>query len=225
MTWIDALVREASSSSDEARLRELRTHRLTAVRTAVAKNPHTPVDVLVVLVADRHHLPRYGVAENPAPDAVQVALQAADSSVRVILAQRTDLDEGTYEVLMSDPDAEVRCSLVWSTHRSDLIERLATDRHYNVRAAVPHRELCPDHVIETLSRDPDNRVRASVASTDRLTDEMILRLVHDRSANVRWHLLTHHVERRDIAEVLASDTDEMNASQARHQLHPDFPGR
>jgi hypothetical protein len=60
---------------------------------------------------------------------------------------------------------------------------------------------------------------------------MISRFLHDKSANVRWHLLTHHRERRDIAEVLSHDTDDFNARQALAQLYPNVndwprhPGR
>ncbi|MFA6298536.1 MAG: hypothetical protein WC642_05180 [Nocardioides sp.] len=138
----DALVAEAGSTVDVERLRELSQHRLTAVRTAVAKNPSTPIDVLVDLVGDRHHLPRYGVAENPGSVSVQVVLEAADSSVRAILAQRRDLDAPTYEALLADPDKDVRENLVWSTDRPDFLQRLAADPHRSVRGSVPHRDIC-----------------------------------------------------------------------------------
>lgn len=213
------LVREASTSQDEARLRELSVHRFTAVRSAVAGNPATHPDVLARLVEDRHHLPRYAVTSNPSPSTVPLALSATRSDVRVILAQRHDLDDDIYEILFNDPDREVRESLAWSTDRPDLVARFSRSDERRLRAIAACRDLCTDEDFERLSHDPDNQVRATVAGqTGRLTEDMVQALARDRSANVRWHVLTHHPGRRDIAELLANDPDTMNASQARGQL-------
>ena len=117
----ESRVSEASSSStSHSRLNELSEHRDKAVRTAVAQNPATPTEVLERLVADKNHLPRYGVAQNPAPRAWQVALRAHDSGVRVILAQRQDLDERTVQTLMRDPDFRVRDSVATSSLRPEV---------------------------------------------------------------------------------------------------------
>ncbi|MCF6378363.1 hypothetical protein L2K70_12180 [Nocardioides KLBMP 9356] len=213
------LVGEARTTNDEKRLRALSTHRVTAVRTAVAGNPATPVDVLEVLAEDKHHLPRYEVTSNPRPEAVAVSMAARRSDVRVILAQRHDLPAEVYEALFSDPDRQVRESLATSTDRADLVARFAQDEEVSLRALAAIHPLCSDADFERLSRDPSNRVRATVAGERRrLSEDMVQRLARDRSANVRWHVLTHHRDRRDLAELLAQDADEMNAAQARHHL-------
>jgi hypothetical protein len=209
---------EAAASSDVSVLRELSHHRFTAVREAVALNPATPFDVLTELAADRHHLPRYGVAGNEGPHAVAVALAAEDPGVRVILAQRRDLDSDTYDALVGDEHHEVRVALAERTDRIDLIERLAEDSHHDVRSVAANSDVCPPALVGQLSQDRDNRVRAAVSSRPDLPEEVLQRLLADSSANVRWWLLVNHPDRRDIAEVLAEDTDEMNASQARTQL-------
>ncbi|MSZ78343.1 MAG: hypothetical protein F2667_14655, partial [Actinobacteria bacterium] len=216
----EMLAAEAGTTCDRARLQALSVHRLTAVRAAVARNPHASRALLVELARDRHHLVRYAVAQNRGPFAEQVALGAADRSVRVILAQRRDLDASTYESLVVDSAHEVREAVVASSRSPDLVVRLAADPHPGVRSVVAHHDLCPDELIDVLSRDRDARVRGSVASTRRLSEEMIARLLVDRSAAVRWNLLTHHPGRRDIAEALAADPDELTAVQARHQLAP-----
>jgi hypothetical protein len=64
------------------------------------RNPATPTPVLERLVADKHHLPRYGVAQNSDARSWEIALQAHDPDVRVILAQRQDLDERTLQRLL-----------------------------------------------------------------------------------------------------------------------------
>ncbi len=46
----------------------------------------------------------------------------------------------------------------------------------------------------------------------------LTRLARDRSAGVRWSVLVFHPERLDLAEIIATDSDEMNACQARAQL-------
>lgn len=224
MTWTQDLAHEGRTSHDEARLRELSTHRVTAVRAAVAANPAAPPDILAKLVEDRHHLPRYAVAENPSPAAIQLALSASRSDVRVILAQRHDLDDDIYEILFADPSREVRESLGTSTDRPQWVSRFARSDERALRAIAACHPLCGWEDFERLSRDPDNRVRAVVASmTGRLSEDMVQRLVRDRSTNVRWHVLTHHPDRRDIAESLVEDPDTMNASQARDQLDADVP--
>jgi len=104
------------------------------------------------------------------------------------------------------------------------VARFAGSEERALRAIAACHDLCPEEDFERLSRDLDNRVRAVVASmTRRLTEDMVQRLVRDRSANVRWHVLTHHRDRRDIAESLVEDPDTMNASQARSQLADDAP--
>lgn len=224
MTWTQDLAHEGRTSHDEARLRELSTHRVTAVRAAVAANPAAPPDVLAKLVEDRHHLPRYAVAENASPAAIQLALSASRSDVRVMLAQRHDLDDDIYEILFADPSREVRESLATSTDQPQWVARFARSDERTLRAIAACHHLCGEEDFELLSRDPDNRVRAVVASmTGRLSQDMVQRLVRDRSANVRWHVLTHHPDRRDIAESLVEDPDTMNASQARTQLDDDVP--
>ena len=94
---------EAETTQSGLRLRELSTHRDKAVRAAVARNPSAPTDLLERLAADKHYLVRFAVAENPSRRAWEVALGAADADVRVILAQRRDLDGETLERLITAP--------------------------------------------------------------------------------------------------------------------------
>ena len=65
----------AEQTTDPDELRAMAGSRFTAVRAAVARNAATPDDVLQVLVDDRHHLPRFAVAENLKPSALEVALR------------------------------------------------------------------------------------------------------------------------------------------------------
>jgi hypothetical protein len=212
-------VEEAASSQVPARLEALSTHRDKAVRAAVAQNPATPTPVLLALVDDKHFLPRYGVAENPDPRAWPVALQASDSGVRVVLAQRQDLDARTVQALLGDPEREVRESLGWSNKDPAVLARLARDEHKLVRAVAALNEALLEEDLELLARDRVANVRACAAQSTRLRPETVLRLAHDRSYMPRYEVLLSHPDRRDIAEFLQHDNDDLVAHLARGRLN------
>lgn len=192
MSWQQELARETAATRDQDRLRELSTHRLTAVREAVGANPASPPDVLAALVEDPHHRPQYAVANNPSAAAVRAALHASGPSVRRILAGRRDLDEATYEALWHDPDRAVQDSLVTSTDRPELVARATRSDNHHIRGAAACHDLCTDEDFERLSRDPDHRVRGWVTTCSwRLTPEMVERLRRDPSKEVRWGLAAH----------------------------------
>ncbi|MEO7783035.1 MAG: hypothetical protein ABIR97_00545 [Terracoccus sp.] len=81
----------------------------------------------------------------------------------------------------------------------------------------PTRTSCAEDV-EALSGDSTASVRAAAAASRRLTFDTLTRLAQDRSAQVRWHVLTMNPERLDLAATIARDSDETNAHQARRQL-------
>lgn len=222
MSWQRDLAREAATTEDVERLRELSTHRLTRVRVADATHRSSPPDVLTALAEDRHHLPRYALMNNGSPEAVAAALGSSYGDVRMVLAQRHDLDDPVYEALFADPSWEVRVSLVTSTDRPDLVARAARSADHRVRAAAAQRDLCSDEDFEMLSRDPRAEVRGEVATRpDRLTPRMIGQLRTDRSADVRWTLLSHlrgGETLRAVAAELSDDPDEIVRGHARHRL-------
>jgi hypothetical protein len=167
---------EASSSTSPSRLKELSQHRDKAVRTAVAQNPATPTPVLERLAADKHHLPRFGVAENADPRSWEIALPAHDPDVRVILAQRPDLDERTLQRLLGDPNYGVRESLATSSRHTEVIAALARDEDARVRSAAALSNVLTQDDLELLARDRDANVRVTAAQCHRLSAETVLRL-------------------------------------------------
>lgn len=210
---------EAEATESASRLRELSTHRDKAVRAAVARNPSAPTDLLATLAADKHHLVRYAVAENPSPHAWKVALGAADDDVRVILAQRHDLDDETLERLITAPERGVRVSVVESTDRADVAKRLARDPDHRVRATVATRpELLSAADLELVAADKVAQVRAVAVQSRRLNSDTVTRLAADRSGNVRYFTLETHPERRDLAQALKDDKEADIADLARRLL-------
>lgn len=199
---------ESAPTRSARRLRELSTHRDKTVRAAVARDPSAPTDLLATLVADKHHLVRYAVAENPSPHAWTVALGAPDADVRVILAQRGDVDGETLERLIQAPEREVRVSVVASTDRADVATRLARDPDQHVRAAVATRpELLSSVDLELLAADTAAQVRAVAVQSRRLSSNTVTRLAGDRSGNVRYFTLEAHPERLDLARALKDDNE------------------
>ncbi|WP_107767281.1 hypothetical protein [Nocardioides terrigena] len=213
--------RDAGTTESGSSLWELSAHRDKAVRAAAARNPSTPTDLLKMLAADKHHLVRFAVAENPNPRAWAVALGAADSDVRVILAQRGDLDGETLERLIIAPEREVRVSVVESTDRADVVRRLARDPDVHVRAAAATRpELLSDADLELLAADRIAQVRAVAVQSRRLSPRTVTRLAADRSGNVRYFTLHAHPERLDLAKIMQEDKETDIAELARRRLPP-----
>jgi hypothetical protein len=216
----DVQVQAATTDSPD-RLRALSDHRDKKVRVAVAFNPAAPKDLLETLVADKHHLVRYALAERADGLAWSVVLAADDPGVRAILAQRQDLDEATLEALLADPARTVRESVATSTQRPDVLARLARDTDHHVRATTATNLNIADDDLELLAADRVGQVRAVAAQNPRLGPESVTRLAADRSGNVRYFVLEAHPERLDLAEALKEDKESDIARLARNRLTAD----
>ena len=219
MTSTNELVAEATTTHSRARLRELSGHRDKAVRAAVAQNPATPDQTLEALVGDKHHLARYGVAENPRAGAWLVALAAKDPGVRVMLAQRQDIDEEIVEALANDPERTVRESLAWSSKRRGVLRRLSRDADSRVRGTTALNPALAEDDLEILARDRVANVRACAAQSTRLKPETVLRLATDRSYMPRYEILLSHPGHRQIAEILQDDANSLVAHLAKGRLN------
>jgi hypothetical protein len=134
---------EATTTDAPHRLRAFSQHRDKKVRAAVALNPAAPTELLREPVRDKHHLVRYAVASRADRDACRIALAADDPDVRVILAQHPDLDDETWEALITDPTRPVRESLATSSRRPDVISRLSHDADQHVRACAVLNDVVP----------------------------------------------------------------------------------
>lgn len=112
---------------------------LEPVRRSIARNPHTPVEILRALAGHSDSKIRAGVAVNPS------------SPLGLLL------------MLGADDVAEVRAEAAWNEHAPlSLLTRLEGDEDDVVRAHVAAGN-CPELIRERLSTDPHRWVRASVA--------------------------------------------------------------
>ncbi|SEJ34670.1 hypothetical protein SAMN05421637_1500 [Demequina mangrovi] len=72
--------------------------------------------------------------------------------------------------------------------------------------------------MRLLARDRRAEVRAAVAASTTIPDDLALELLADRSAVVRWSLLTMRDGDLRFARALVDDPDEMNRAHARFML-------
>ena len=115
----------------------------------------------------------------------------------------------------SRAEVERKQMLGWdSATPVDVRERLIRDPHPKVRAASA-QVASPDQ-LRRLAEDSRAEVRAAVAANPYTPVEVLKRLVHDRSANVRfWLTTTRH---KQILQALKSDPDSYVARTARSAL-------
>ena len=73
----------------------------------------------------------------------------------------------------------------------------------------------------TFSRGPRLQKKISTASTGLRypTGEQLVWLASDRSAEVRWAVLTRVEAPREALEIIAQDSDDMNRQHAERILH------
>lgn len=218
-TIAERVARAADPTATVADLTTLAADRSPVVRSAVARNPATPPDLLHALVEDRNFQVLFAaVTENPSRNAITIALASPVRDAREMVAQRDDLTSADIEALLRDPAHQVRQQLATWSKDPEVLARLARDEHPSVRAeTVLNRHLSKDDT-EMLASDRIARVRAAAASSRRLDPATLTRLAADRSVNVRWNVLTFNLERLDLAALIAEDTDENIAVHAQAQL-------
>ena len=150
VTWnptVKALVDEAKESTDEARLSELGRVSPPTVREAVARNPHTPVEVLTRLADDPEWRVREHVAENPRTPADVLVVLASDSSgaVRERVAKNpsapTEAQDLAGAIAARRLEAETTSSV-------EALTVLAGDSIDEVREAALFNPACPNEVRE-----------------------------------------------------------------------------
>lgn len=107
-------------------------------RWAVAKNPHTPIDVLTRLAKDEVNLVRALVATNPnTPPAVLQALFGDEKIVRDGLSGNPNTPPKLLKILADDSDKMVRMRIAENPSTpTELLERLKKDTDVNVAKAA-----------------------------------------------------------------------------------------
>ena len=203
-----------------------------ATREALAANVSTPTDVLSSLAGDNNFAVRYAAMTNPAADLRVLTAVCASPyhDVRVILAQQPRLPIEIVALLAPDPAGQVRELLAEHTDDPTALETLVNDPKPRVRAQAAQNRLTTAAQRGRLVRDPAAPVRVSLLHAMAthgwdLPEQGLLTLARDRSVNVRYWLAGLPGSTRPVYEILAQDSDDQIATNARQWLtNPSNPG-
>lgn len=150
------------NGTDPLVLADLATSPDQVVRIAVARNPHTPVDVLMALAHDPVVKVRDEVAANPSLSVeamLYLAEPGRDWNLRWGILCRPSLPADVMGLLAKE-DMDIRCCVA-TRHDVpvDLLRRFAKDRSVAVRNNVTTNSSCPLDVLMDLTRDRHEFVR------------------------------------------------------------------
>jgi hypothetical protein len=122
------------------------------------------------LVTDPDVIVRGCIADHtelPAPAALTLARNASDD-VRERVARRDGLSKSVLEVLLSDPNPEVRRALAYAKVDDApawVLERLSSDADKDVRWQVAYNWRTPKRILRQLEVDEDENVRSAARYT------------------------------------------------------------
>ncbi len=206
------LKQEALNPNTSAnRLRELSKILSQGIRQAIAQNPNTPPDVLVILF-DKFPLQ---VLYNPVVKLILIerpnffeeiydnnklvfhkyklpdffyewAIFNLNESIRTAVASSSKTPENYLEQLSEDKQPFVRLQVA-ANHNSSAhtLKKLAQDREKSVRKSVARNPHVPTNILEQLARDEIVEVRREVAANSNTPLHILEKLAQDPSLIVR----------------------------------------
>jgi hypothetical protein len=225
------LAKAQSPKTPPDELRQLATSKAIAIRRAVAQNPSTPTEILLVLAAE---LP-VEFCENPifslllfeSPSFIDkipprtlsklfrfealpsIFLEKANEEVRIYAARLKDTSVHILRQLAVDPSKGVRAQVARNEKLpSDLVEKLSQDSEVTVRQAVSLRQTLTAEIAERLSIDKEAEVRSSVARHPNIPINLLEKLSMDVGLEVRRSVAAHPRCTPEILLSLALDEDE-----------------
>ena len=92
------------------------------------------------------------------------------------------------------------------------------ERHPAMRKWVAYNKTVPLEILDTLANDEDYRVRAMVAMRRKLSPELLRRLAGDSDEGVRLLVVKHRNTPRDVLEALLSDSWDAVRQEAAKRL-------
>jgi len=135
-------------------------------RASIAKDPSTPVDILVQLSQDEDWMVRQGVAGHRNTPA-----EALDRLSHCLIEDQAD---GTLERVASNHNTP-----------AEALVRLSQDENEQVRYYVVWNPNTPIDTLVQLSQDKSEFVRRKVARNPRTPIDTLVRLSQDKSEKVR----------------------------------------
>lgn len=153
-------------------------------RAAVARNSHTPVSVLIALLATSDEEVRKAATSNP----------------------KAPLEE--LKLLAQDPIEDIRSEVAKNQSTPvSVLENLSSDGSEMVRVAVASNPNCPASVLEILSADSGKLIRREVAGNVRTPVPVLLTLARDEESLVRDFVAKNPESPSEVLEALAREEE------------------
>lgn len=186
-----------------ARLIELSKSPEETIAFAVAKNPSTPLKVILALVSSYPS----AFLENPA---IPLLLLENPHFLHEINGPQVDiLLRAARELLF------VKELPSW------VVESLASHPDEEVCALVGGHPMTPTSLLASLAQDPSPLVRGSVAKNPRTPPDCFLALAHDKNSDVRYYLSTNPSVPAELLLLLSKDpTPDVRHGVATHRKTP-----
>ena len=211
----------ATTSTNPDELALLAEDEDSGVRFHVAANPHTPLDVLLVLADDPVSYVRSGVAmtvelDPLAPATVQQLTEtlaqklAKDPSplVRLSLVENKKLPPTVFDFLARDPDFIIRQRLAKNLSISqNVLTLLAQDSVQSVQIhALQHRNIPPSW-LEKMATHPSGQIRQAVCQNINAPLKVLSRLSTDFDPAVRLAVAHHPRTPVETLKLMTGDAD------------------
>jgi hypothetical protein len=187
-----------------------------SARYAIAENPHTPSQLLALLVRDGHSNIQYRVARNPnTPPCVLAYLSEKNSALQSDIVQNPSTPYIVSALLGDAKDARVRYAARVACNNK-AVRLMATDHHEPELSAESCRQLLSMFLQGTSAETSLRRVLALSHLT--LTAEMLAKEAQSLAWPERYIIACHpHVDQSTL-ETLARDSNRFVRAAARKRL-------
>jgi len=204
-------------------LDELAASERTALRRHAAQHPHTTADTLHVLATDADANVRQHAAAHPNLSPETLATLTRAGATPGLDASTTPAPNHTpdFDTLADSGPFARQLAARHPDCPADLLERLATDPHRDVRAAVAHNPHAPAALLSQLADTDDPDLRLRLARHPHLAPDTLDDLARDPDANLRALVAQHPAVPADLLARLA--VDGAHAVRAHVAAHPRFP--
>ncbi|MEI7607141.1 MAG: hypothetical protein WCJ64_07135 [Rhodospirillaceae bacterium] len=208
----------------EEAVRRLATEGHLETRVIIARNAHTPSDVLAVLARDSAMIVRKAVAENPNASPETLATLALDTVPGVRRRARgnpalpqdvadddeTDREswEETWEAPYPDPRLWGQALLSWLPETPPtLLGELAVSPHFVLRESALRNPKTPVEFLKDAAGSADAAIRAAVAANPACPPAVQRKLAQSPEWYVRWELARNEKAAPDVLLTLIETGD------------------
>ena len=191
-------------------LRKLAEDKDSLVRMRAAENPNTPAEVLRKLGEDNNYGVRHGVATNPHTPAEAFTKLAEDRSLEIIqeVAKNSSTPAEVLKKLTEDNFLDVRYAVAQNPNTpAEALMKLAEDEHKEVRWGVARNPSTPAEAFTKLAEDIFLDVRHAVAENPRTPAEILTKMADAKDSRVRYEVTQNPSTPAEVLRKLAEDED------------------